>query len=77
MPLPTALDKWLKKATPDDTGLTRPPVAMHVSAHKDEVRSIVHGYFRRRGRERERARERERERERETRRRRGRRRRSG
>jgi hypothetical protein len=22
---PTALDKWLKKATPDDTGLTRPP----------------------------------------------------
>ena len=42
---PTGLDKWLKKATPDDTGLTRPPVAMRVSAHKDEVRSIVHGYF--------------------------------
>ena len=39
------VDKWLKKATPDDTGLTRPPVAMRVSAHKDEVRSIVHGYF--------------------------------
>ena len=39
------LDKWLKKTTPDDTGLTRPPVAMRVSAHKDEVRSIVHGYF--------------------------------
>ena len=45
MPPPTALDKWLKKATSDDTGLTRPPVAMRVSAHKDEVRSIVHGYF--------------------------------
>jgi hypothetical protein len=27
------------------TGLTRPPVVMRVSAHKDEVRSIVHGYF--------------------------------
>ena len=23
---PTTLDKWLKKVTPDDTGLTRPPV---------------------------------------------------
>ena len=45
MPLPTALDKWLKKATVDDTGLTRPPVAIRVSAHKDEVRSIFHGYF--------------------------------
>ena len=45
MPPPTALDKWLKKATSDDTGLTRPPVTMRVSAHKDEVRSIVHGYF--------------------------------
>ena len=44
MPPPTALDKWLKKATSDDTGLTRPPVAMRVSAHKDEVRSIVHGF---------------------------------
>ena len=42
---PTALDKWLKKATPDDTGLTRPPVVERVSTHKDEVRSIVHGYF--------------------------------
>ncbi len=37
MPLPTTLDKWLKKTTPDDTGLTRPPVVMRVSAHKDEV----------------------------------------
>ena len=42
---PTALDKWLKKTTPDDTGLTRPPVVERVSTHKDEVRSIVHGYF--------------------------------
>jgi hypothetical protein len=41
---PTALDKWLKNATPDDTGLTRPPAAAHFSAHKDEVRSIVHGF---------------------------------
>ena len=45
MSVPTVLDKRLKKATPDDTGLTRPPVAIRVSAHKDEVRSIVHGYF--------------------------------
>ncbi len=43
--LPTTLDKWLKKTTPDDTGLTRPPAPPHVSAHKDEVRSIDHGYF--------------------------------
>ena len=42
---PTALNKWLKKATPDDTGLTRPPAAARVSARKDEVRSIAHGYF--------------------------------
>ena len=42
---PTALDKWLKKATPDDTGLTRPPAVARVSAHKVEVRSIDHGYF--------------------------------
>ncbi len=43
MPPPTVLDKWLKKPTPDDTGLTRPPVVMLVSAHKDEIRSIVQG----------------------------------
>jgi hypothetical protein len=43
---PTELDKLLKKATPDDTGLTRPPTTELVSVHKDEVRSIVHGYFR-------------------------------
>ena len=42
---PTTLDKWLKKTTPDDTGLTRPPTVSCVSTHKDEVRSIVHGYF--------------------------------
>ena len=45
MPPPTVLDKWLKKAKRDDTGLTRPPLVMRVSTHKDEVRSIVHGYF--------------------------------
>jgi hypothetical protein len=43
---PTEMDKWLKKVTPDDKGLTRPPtVESCVSTHKDEVRSIVHGYF--------------------------------
>ncbi len=42
---PTALDKLLKKATPDDTGLTQPAVVTRVSPHKAEVRSIVHGYF--------------------------------
>ena len=42
---PTDLDKWLKKATLDDTGLTRPPAAVLVSTHKDEVRSIDHGYI--------------------------------
>ncbi len=26
-------------------GLTRPPVVVYVSTHKDEVRLIVHGYF--------------------------------
>ncbi len=35
---PTALDKWLKKVTTDDTGLTRPPDVVCVSGHKDEVR---------------------------------------
>ena len=42
---PATLDKWLKKATPDDTGLTRPPTVSRVSTHKDEFRSIDHGYF--------------------------------
>ncbi len=42
---PTVLDKWLKKMTTDDTGLTRPPDVVCVSGHKDEVRSIDHGYF--------------------------------
>ncbi len=41
----TVLDKWLKKTTPDDTGLTRPPSVSRVSVHKDEVWSIPHGYF--------------------------------
>ena len=31
--------------TQDDTGLTRPPATTCVSTHKDEVRSIDHGYF--------------------------------
>ena len=39
------LDKWLEKAMSDDTGLTRPPVSARVSAHKNEVRSIDHGYY--------------------------------
>ncbi len=34
---PTEVDKWLKKATSDDTGLTRPPAVVRVSGHKDEV----------------------------------------
>jgi hypothetical protein len=42
---PTEVDKWLKKATSDDTGLTRPPAVVRVSGHKDEVRTIAHGYF--------------------------------
>ena len=39
------MDKWLKKVTPGDKGLTRPPVSTRVSAHKNEVRSIDRGYF--------------------------------
>ncbi len=41
----TTLDNWLKKTTPDDTGLIRPPAETCVGVHKDEVRSIGHGYF--------------------------------
>jgi hypothetical protein len=41
----TGMGKWLKKVTTDDMGLTRPPPSVHVSAYKNEVRSIVHGYF--------------------------------
>jgi len=37
----------LKKATTDDTGLTRPPASVRVSAHKNDVRSIDRGYFQR------------------------------
>ncbi len=39
------MDKWLKKATPGNKGLTRPPASEHVSVHKNEVRSIVRGNF--------------------------------
>ena len=42
---PTSLEKRLKETTSDDKGLTRSPVVTHVSPHKDEVRSIAHGYF--------------------------------
>jgi hypothetical protein len=43
---PTTLDKWFRKVTTDDTGLTRRPDVVRVSEHKDEVRWIGHGYFR-------------------------------
>jgi hypothetical protein len=34
----TMMVKWLKKATPGDKGLTRPPVSVRVSSvHKNEV----------------------------------------
>ena len=40
------MNKWLKKTTPGDKGLTRPPPSVCViSAHKNEVQSIDHGYF--------------------------------
>jgi hypothetical protein len=39
------MDEWLQKVKPGDKGLTRPPVSGCVSAHKNEVRSIVRGYF--------------------------------
>ena len=39
------MDKWLQQTKPGDKGLTRPPVSARVSAHKNEVRSIVRGYF--------------------------------
>jgi hypothetical protein len=35
------MDKWLKYTKPGDKGLTRPPVSVCVSVHKNEVRSIV------------------------------------
>jgi hypothetical protein len=44
----TMMVKWLKKATPGDKGLTRPPASARVSVHKNEVRSIAQGYFRNR-----------------------------
>ena len=39
------MDKWLKKTTPGDKGLTRPPASVRVSPHKNEVRSMTRGYF--------------------------------
>ncbi len=36
---------WLQKAKPGDKGLTRPPVSVRVSDHKNEVRSIGRGFF--------------------------------
>ncbi len=39
------MDQWLQKAKPGDKGLTRPPVSVRVSAHKNEVRSIARGFF--------------------------------
>ena len=41
----TMMDKWLKKTTPGDKGLGRPPPSARVSAHKNEVRSMTRGYF--------------------------------
>ena len=38
--IPTMMDKWLKKTTPGDNGLTRPPDSTCFSVHKNEVRSI-------------------------------------
>jgi hypothetical protein len=37
----TMMDKWLEKVKPGDKGMTRPPVSVCVSAHKNEVRSIL------------------------------------
>jgi hypothetical protein len=34
------MDKWLKNTKPGDKGLTRPPVSVCISVHKNEVRSI-------------------------------------
>ena len=39
------MEKWLKKATPGDKGLTRPPPSVCVSSHKNEVRSMSRKYF--------------------------------
>jgi hypothetical protein len=32
----TMMDKWLKKTTPGDKGMTRPPGSVRVSSHKNE-----------------------------------------
>jgi hypothetical protein len=39
------MSQWLEKTKPGDKGLTRPPVSARVSEHKNEVRSIVRGFF--------------------------------
>ena len=47
---PTALDKWLKKTTSDDTGLTRPPAEevgrpRHDSIKREQVLTKVTNVF--------------------------------
>ncbi len=39
------MDRWLQKVKEGDKGLTRPPASVHVSQHKNEVRSIARGFF--------------------------------
>jgi hypothetical protein len=39
------MDQWFQRAKPGDKGMTRPPVSVRVSAHKNEVRSIPRGFF--------------------------------
>jgi hypothetical protein len=39
------MDKWFQNVKPGDKGLTRPPVSVCVSPHKNDVRSIDRGYF--------------------------------
>ena len=44
------MDRWLQKAKEGDKGMTRPPASVHVSQHRNEVRSIDRGFGGRRGR---------------------------
>ncbi len=39
------MTQWFQKAKPGDKGLTRPPASPRISEHKNEVRSIVRGFF--------------------------------
>ncbi len=39
------MDRWFQKTKEGDKGLTRPPASVRVSQHKNEVRSIVRGFF--------------------------------